>query len=319
MFSNIFTTVEIPFGDDEFYFQNVTAPLQMKSEPQYIDMISRRFPQFIYYFLLLFISIPTVTLANKYKDSVYTVKTIVLDAGHGGDKPGARGATTLEKDIALQVTLKLGKAIEAEIPGVKVHYTRTTDVDVDLYKRIEFANEKKSDLFISIHCNAAPNKRERRRNSKGKYYYVSVPNRTVRGTETLVSGFHRLGEQDAAIRENADILLEENYEENYGGFDPNDPESYIVFSLMKNQFREQSIRLASFIQGEYIRSGRVDRGVQELGLQVLASAGMPAVLTEIGFISNPDEEAYMKSERGRAEIVKNLLDAIKAYKRQVER
>lgn len=270
-------------------------------------------------FLLLIITIPTIATANKYDDPIYKIKTIVLDAGHGGDKPGARGRSSLEKDIALSVVLKLGKAIEAELPGVKVLYTRTTDVDVDLYKRIEFANKNKADLFISVHCNAAAAKRERRRNKAGKYYYVTVPNTTPRGTETLVSGFGRLGEQDAAVRENADMLLEENYEENYQGFDPNDPESYIIFSLMKNQYREQSIKLASFMQQEYTKSGRIDRGVKEQGLAVLAAAGMPAVLTEIGFISNPQEEELMKSNAGQSEIVKNLLNSIKSYKRQVER
>ncbi len=273
---------------------------------------------YFFYFLSLII-FPTVSFANKYQDTVYTVKTIVLDAGHGGNKPGTRGARSLEKDVVLQVSLKLGKAIEQEIPGVKVLYTRTTDIDVDLYKRAEFANKNKADLFISIHCNATPARRVRQKNSKGKYYYTNVQNKTVRGTETFVSGFNRLGEQDAAIRENADILLEDNYEENYKGFDPNDPASYIVFSLMKNQYREQSIRLASFIQDQYVKSGRADRGVQELSLAVLARAGMPAVLTEIGFLSNPDEETYMLSEKGQAEIVKNLVDAIKTYKRQVER
>ncbi|WP_090974557.1 N-acetylmuramoyl-L-alanine amidase family protein [Parapedobacter composti] len=265
-------------------------------------MTYRYFAPYIFCVLFLSITLPTSGFANKYVDSTYAVRTIVLDAGHGGHIPGARGAISLEKNIALQVALKLGKALEAEIPGVKVYYTRTTDVNVELYKRIEFANQKRADLFISIHCNAAPSRRTQ-----------------VRGTETFVSGFHRLGEQDAAIRENADILLEENYKENYSGFDPNDPESYILFSLMKNQFREQSIHLASFIQDQYAKSGRVDRGVQELGLQVLAGAGMPAVLTEIGFISHPEEERYMNSEKGQAEIVKNLVDAIKAYKRHVER
>ncbi|MFC7522860.1 N-acetylmuramoyl-L-alanine amidase [Parapedobacter sp. GCM10030251] len=270
---------------------------------------------YIFRFLAFYLLIPTISFANKYQDSLYTVKTIVLDAGHGGDKPGTKGAISLEKDVVLQVALKLGKAIESEIPGVKVFYTRTTDVDVELYKRIEFANDKKADLFISIHCNATPARK--RRNSKGRYYYVQ--DKTVRGTETFVSGFGRLGEQDAALRENADILLEDNYQENYQGFDPNDPGSYIVFSLMKNQFRDKSIRLASLIQEQYVKSGREDRGVQEQSLAVLARAGMPAVLTEIGFLSNPNEETFMNSERGQAEIVNNLVEAIKAYKRQVER
>lgn len=273
--------------------------------------------------LLSLIVLPTLLFADEPQDSVYSIRTIVLDAGHGGPIPGARGATSLEKDIALQVVLKLGKAIEQEIPGVKVLYTRTTDVNVELYKRIEFANQNRADLFISVHLNAAPERRVRRRNSQGKYYYTRVQNKEVRGTETFVSLFGRLDEQDASLREkaereNQDILLEENYEENYGGFDPNDPASYIILSLMKNRFREQSIRLATLIQEQYVKSGREDRGVQELSLAVLARASMPAVLTEIGFISNPNEETYMKSERGQAEIVKNLVDAIKAYKRYME-
>src|SRR5690606_10682056 len=136
---------------------------------------------------------------------------------------------------------------------------------------------------------------------------------------TFVSGFGRLGEQDAAIRENADILLEDNYEENYQGFDPNDPASYIVFSLMKNQYRDQSIRLASFIHDEHVKLGRVDRGMQEQSLAVLARAGMPAVLTEIGFLSNPNEETYMLSAKGQEEIVNNLVKAIQSYKKHVER
>ncbi|GGC36443.1 hypothetical protein GCM10011386_30720 [Parapedobacter defluvii] len=284
----------------------------------YIDMIKHT-ATYILCFFSLCLFIPTNSFANKYQDTLYTVKTIVLDPGHGGDKPGARGAISLEKDVVLQVVLKLGKAIEAEIPGVKVLYTRTTDIDVELYKRIEFANAHKADLFISVHCNATPIRRIRQRNSKGKYYYVSRQDKTVRGTETFVSGFGRLGEQDAALRENADILLEENYQENYQGFDPNDPGSYIVFSLMKNQFRDKSIKLASLIQDEYVKSGRENRGVQEQSLAVLARAGMPAVLTEIGFLSNPNEETFMNSEKGQAEIINNLVQAIKAYKRQVER
>jgi len=280
--------------------------------------MTKRFIAPFLFFLTLAV-LPSLSLASNHQDSVYTVRTVVLDAGHGGDKPGTRGAKSLEKDVVLQVVMKLGKAIEQEIPGVKVLYTRTTDVDVDLYKRIEFANEHRADLFISVHCNATPDRPVRRRNSKGKYYTVRVQDKTVRGTETFVSGFGRLGEQDAAIRENADILLEDNYEENYQGFDPNDPASYIVFSLMKNQYRDQSIRLASYMQDEYVKLGRVDRGVQEQSLAVLARAGMPAVLTEIGFLSNPNEETYMMSEKGQAEIVNNLVNAIKSYKRHVER
>lgn len=138
------------------------------------------------------------------------------------------------------------------------------------------------------------------------------------GVETFVSGYGRLDEQDVAMRENASMLLEENYQENYDGFDPKDPESYIIFSLMKNQYRDLSIKLATFIQNEYIKAGRLDRGVKEQSLAVLARAGMPAVLTEMGFISNPEEEHYMNSAEGQAEIVENLVNAIKNYKKQIE-
>lgn len=271
---------------------------------------------FLQFVLLLFMG---STLSAQTADQTsgdepnYRIRTIVLDPGHGGAKPGARGTKSLEKDIVLQVTLKLGKAIEEALPDVKVYYTRTTDVDMDLYKRTEFANQKKADIFISIHCNAAPNRRVTRNGRR-----VSVVNTEPHGTETLVLGFDRMGQQDAAIRENADILLEENHQENYD-FNPTDPETFLIFSLMKNQFREQSIKLASAIQKEFASRGRVDRGVKEQSLAVLARAGMPAVLTEIGFLSNPQEEQYMLSEIGQSEIVTNLLNAIKAYKRLTER
>ncbi|MEH6307118.1 N-acetylmuramoyl-L-alanine amidase [Olivibacter sp. CPCC 100613] len=256
----------------------------------------------------------------------FRIKTIVIDPGHGAHDIGARGRTSVEKDIALQIALKLGRSIQSELKDVKVIYTRTTDVFIPLYERIGLANEKKADLFISIHCNSMPSIKKRtvtgyrRRNGKRIPIYktVSTPNTTTRGTETFVSGSGRLAEQDAAIRENASMLLEENYKENYDGFDPKDPESYIIFSLMKNAYRDQSIKLASLIEGEYVKTGRGSRGVKELSLAVLARAGMPAVLTEVGFISNPDEERYLNSAQGQSKIVENLLDAIKSYKRQAE-
>jgi N-acetylmuramoyl-L-alanine amidase len=248
------------------------------------------------------------------EDPSYKIKTIVIDPGHGGNKPGAVGKKSKEKDVVLDVSLKLSKAIEAAFPDVKVYLTRSTDVDVDIYKRTRFANEKKADLFISIHLNAAPYKQVKRGNR-----WVNVVNTEPHGIETYVLGFNNLGSQDAALRENADILLEENYEENYQGFDPNDPESYIIFSLMKNQYREQSIKLATAVQNQLLTSGRHDRKVKESKLAVLMNAGMPAILAELGFISNPKEEDYMLSDVGQEEMVKNLLDAIIAYKRQTER
>lgn len=247
------------------------------------------------------------------------IRTIVIDPGHGGRDAGAVGKLSNEKDIVLQVSLKLGKRIEQDMPGVKVIYTRTTDIYPKLYERPALANKHHADLFISIHCNAAGHTVKRVKNRQGRYVNQRVPNTTARGTETLVCGFSRTGDQDVAIRENASILLEDNYEENYGGFDPNDPSTYIVFQLMKRQYRDQSIKLASYMQNEFTRSDRINRGVKEQSLAVLATAGMPSVLTEIGFISNPEEEKFMMSAEGQRQIVNNLYEAINTYRKNVER
>lgn len=229
--------------------------------------------------------------------------TIVVDAGHGGKDGSTRGLFSREKDVALAVALLLGQTIEKEIPNSKVIYTRTDDVFIPLYERIDIANRAHADLFISIHCNSMPS---------------NMHGRTLsNGVETFVSGSGRLGEQDVAVRENASILLEKDYKDNYEGYNPNDPESYIILSLMKNAYRRQSIKLASLIQQQYIKTGRTDRGVKEQSLAVLAKAGMPAVLTEIGFISNPEEEEYINSASGREEIVQNIKNAILEYKQAI--
>lgn len=258
-------------------------------------------------FTALLLALPLISHSNTTPP--YRIKTIVIDPGHGGEDGATRGAIAKEKELALQVALKLGKAIEDSLKDVKVVYTRTTDVFVPLYERIGLANRVKADLFISIHCNDMP------KSFKGRA--------STKGVETFVSGFHRLDEQNKAIkdiatRENESILLEKNYKDNYDGYDPNDPESVIIFSLMKNAFREQSIKLAVAMQDEYVKVGRIDRGVKEKGLAVLARAGMPAVLTEIGFVCNREEEEYMVSDYGQNEIVTCLLKAIQGYKKQVE-
>ncbi|WP_207426158.1 N-acetylmuramoyl-L-alanine amidase [Pedobacter sp. SYSU D00535] len=229
---------------------------------------------------------------------------IVIDAGHGGADGVTRGLISREKDITLKVALKLGKAIKAKYPSIKVYYTRTSDVQVPLYKRIALANRVKADLFISLHCNSLPS---------------SSKNRSqIRGTETFVSGFNRLKEQDVAIRENASILLEKDYKKNYDGYDPKDPASIIVLSLIKNSNREQSIKVAQLIQKEFRKAGRLDRGVKEQSLAVLAKAAMPAVLTELGFISNPTEEKYMNSWSGQQQLVNCLVNAVEKFKETID-
>jgi len=281
----------------------------------------------IYAFLTVLLLIPFISSGKSLLITPYRIKTIVIDAGHGGQDGATHGAISKEKDVALMTALRLGKAIEEQLKDVKVVYTRTTDVFVPLYERIGLANRVKADLFISIHCNSMPIYKKTvitgyHRNKKGKrvptYSTITSQSTSTSGVETFVSGFGRLDEQDIALRENASILLEKDYKDNYEGYDPKDPESIIMFSFLKNSFREQSIKLATFMQDEYAKTGRIDRGVKEKSLAVLARAGMPAVLTEIGFISNPEEEAYMNSETGQQEIVDCLLKAIQTYKRQLE-
>lgn len=279
------------------------------------------FVLFSLFLFSLFYTLRAGTTGDEKVDATSTmsraVKVVVLDPGHGGKLPGARGALSAEKDIVLDVSKKLKNAIENEIPGVKVLLTRDEDIDVPIYERGRFANRHNADLFISIHCNSA-NSERKVKGRNGRYTTQIVRRPNVKGTETFVCGYNRLGEQDVAIRENADILLEENYKENYNGFDPSDVSTYIVFSLMRRQFRDQSIKLASYMQEEFVSSGRANRGVQELSLGVLAVAGMPAVLTEIGFISNPEEERFMLSEKGQEEIVNNLMIAVKRFKTSME-
>lgn len=279
--------------------------------------------------LIVFISlILATTTSYQAFTQEYKIKTIVLDAGHGGKDGSTRGAYSTEKDVALKTALRLGAAIEANMKDVKVIYTRSTDVFVPLYERIAIANNAKADLFISIHCNDMPMIRSTtvtgyRKGRHGKRIPITESSyrksTSTRGVETFVSGMGRINEQDEVIkRENAAIFLEDNYKENYEGFDPNNAENYIILSLMKNTFRTQSLKLAKLVQDEYVNVGRVNRGVQEKSLAVLARAGMPAILTEIGFISNPDEEDYMNSEAGQLEITNCLLKAIQSYQHKIE-
>ncbi|WP_431295093.1 N-acetylmuramoyl-L-alanine amidase family protein [Pedobacter sp. P26] len=252
--------------------------------------------------LLITILLFSLLVAEKVSAQGYKIRTIVIDPGHGGRKPGASGSFSKEKDISLKVALKLGALLNDEMPEIKVIFTRKTDIDVDLYKRAEIANEANADLFISVHCNSMP-----------------PGNKHIKGVETLVAGSHRLKEQDAAIRENADIKLEKNYKSKYDGYDPGNPSSFILLSLLKNTFRDKSIKFAKLIQNSYIkRDERFSRGVKEQGVLVLQRCGMPAVLTEVGFISNTEEEKYINSQNGQNEIANSILEAIKTYKKNIE-
>lgn len=259
----------------------------------------RSFMKFRYF--LLFVFILCSSTGHSLFAQGYRIKTIVIDAGHGGVKPGAIGKFSSEKNVALAVALKLGKRIEAGLPGVKVIQTRKTDVDVDWYRRAEIANDAKGDIFISIHCNSMP---------KG--------NTTTRGTETFVGAYRRINEMDAGLRENAEIMNDKNYKKKEEAI-ITDPEELIKLSMYKALYRAKSLSLAKLVQKNYTTlNKRVNRGVKEQGVLVLQRAAMPSILTEIGFISNPEEEKYMNSAEGQEEIVNAIFKAIEEYKKEVE-
>ena len=254
------------------------------------------------------------------------VKTIVIDAGHGGHDGGARGKYSSEKDICLDVSLKLGALIEKEIPDVKIIYTRTTDSYPELHARANMANQQNADLFISIHVNSAPAKKGRERTGyryvgKGSkkrkvptYRYYTIPN-PAKGTETYIWGAHKNEDKEVALRENAPMMQEANYKDKYGEVDPNSPE-FIALSLLKTkQFFKRSATLASLVEEEFTKVGRTSRDVKQrqAGIWVLQATAMPSVLVETGFISNKEDEDYLNSEKGQSEIAQCITNAVKSY------
>lgn len=260
------------------------------------------------------------------------VKTIVIDAGHGGKDPGCLGSKSKEKDVALAVALKLGKYLEDNFKDVKVIYTRTTDVFVELEDRALLANKAKADLFISIHCNAAgkpvmikdPKTGKKRakvyRNKKGKLVVVETGNPIPFGTETYVMGLkNEEGKMKVAQRENSAIFYEDDYESKYGGFDPESEESYIIMSNYTSAYVIQSASLAMKIQEEYSnKAGRVDKGVHRQSIWVLWRTSMPSILTEIGYLTNPLEEDFLSSTAGQDYLAKALFRGLRKYKDEVE-
>ncbi len=251
------------------------------------------------------------SFSKKFKPT-FTLKTVVIDAGHGGKDPGCHGAQSKEKDITLAVALKLGKDIEDNFKDVKVIYTRKTDVFVDLQERAEIANRAKADLFICIHCNSACVRDKKRKDD--------ICNDEVHGAETYVMGIkNEKGKLDVAKRENSAILLEDNYVQKYNGFDPNSDESYIIMSMFNDTYLDQSLSFASKIQKQYSSTAdRLDKGVKRASLWVLWRTYMPSVLTEIGFLTNPEEEKFLSSVIGQEDIASSIFKAFKIYKNEME-
>jgi N-acetylmuramoyl-L-alanine amidase len=285
------------------------------------------------YLLFLITAIFLATSFSLYKkNKVGTIKTIVIDAGHGGKDPGCNGVTHKEKDVALAVALKLGKLIEENYKDIRVIYTRTTDIFVELEDRAQIANKAKADLFISIHCNAAgkpvytknpqTGKRQKKtyKNKKGKIMVVEKPNPEPFGTETYVMGLkNEEGKMKVATRENSAIFLEDDYEKKYEGFDPDSPESYIIMSNYTSAYVIQSANLAIKLQDEYTnKAGRINKGVHRQSIWVLWRTAMPSILTEIGYLTNPLEEQFLGSKEGQDYLAKAIFRGFRKYKDEIE-
>nr|WP_321235062.1 N-acetylmuramoyl-L-alanine amidase [uncultured Psychroserpens sp.] len=254
---------------------------------------------------LHYIFVLTALLITSFLTSAYAYQNdsdkfvVVLDAGHGGGDSGNIGNGYKESNIALNIVKQIGKAL-AKNKDIKVIYTRTEDVFVTLRGRAKIANDADADLFVSVHCNAH--------------------NSSANGTETFVLGLHANQRNfEIAKKENEVIFLEADYEKHYEGFDPNSPESFITLSLIQEDYLDQSIRLARYIEDNFkAQQKRKSRGVKQAGFWVLHNTYMPSVLVETGFLTYKKEGAYLNSKNGQSKMSKSITDAILDYKKQLD-
>ena len=261
--------------------------------------MKRELSFFLIVFFFLFFS-----YINSQSNQFLGINTIVIDPGHGGKDPGTLGTgrySATEKDIALDISLKLGSYLNNQYPDLTVIYTRDDDTFVKLSKRAEIANTNQADLFISIHCDA-------------------FTSESVYGTTSYVMGAHKTQSNlEVAMRENSSILLEDNFDIEYSGFDPNEPESYIALTLYQSENINYGLNFASKVQKEFkVKAKRKDRGIKQAGFLVLSRATMPSVLIETGFLTNKSEEDYLNTEKGRIEIATGIFTAVKKYKSELE-
>ena len=250
-------------------------------------------------FLLFLLSI---CFKTGFSQTGLGINTVVIDPGHGGKDPGAISPNNnYEKTVVLKVSLLLGEMIQKNFPDVKVVYTRSDDRFIGLAKRAKIANDIGADLFISIHANA-----------------IEIP--SANGFETWVLGLHKSqAALEVAKFENSAILMEENNEQTYSEFDPNDPDAYIALSMRQNAFLDQSLILANAIQKDSkLKLGLRNRGVKQAGFMVLYRATMPAVLVELGFLSNPRDEKLLISKSGQIKLANHLFEGFKNYKNKYD-
>lgn len=259
--------------------------------------------RYINYILTIFLSISILSTANMHAQTKQMVelKTVVIDPGHGGKDPGTIKGKVQEKNITLSVAKLLGNMIKENYPNVKVLYTRSSDKFVPLDQRAAIANKNKADLFISIHVN-------------------STKSTSARGTETFVMGLDKSNSNmEVCQLENSVLTLEEGYSSKYSGFDPKNPESYIIFSLLQNSHLEQSLIMAEAVQNEF-KNGPIkhNRGVKQAPFLVLWKCTMPSILVELGFLSNPNDYKALTSKSSQVQFAQGIFKAFEAYKKQYD-
>ncbi len=280
---------------------NIFVRLSKMMQNYKITFISRYKMQFNFRFLLIivtFLSVSFVSLSQRSKNALPTIKTVCIDAGHGGKDPGCHGSSANEKTVCLSMALKLGAKIKESFPNVNVVYTRDSDVFVELDDRAKIANKHKADLFICIHANSA---------SPAAY-----------GTETFVLGLHRTeSQQKIADRENSTIYLESDKGSKYKDFDLS-PDAIIARQLQLSIFLDHSINFASKLQQEFKRIGRHDRGVKQAGFIVLYKTTMPSVLIETGFLTNPSDEVFLREDASQDRMASAMFEAFRKYKADLE-
>ncbi len=272
------------------------------------------------------------------------IRTIIVDAGHGimenGGHNGAKGSYSWEDDICLAISKELVKKLHSEWPDIKIVESRPTERITAIHRRAEIANENRGDLFICIHVNAAgPIRRSEQVGTKKVTYYVgkgknrkkktkevpqyryySLPN-PARGAETYIWGSHKTEDKEIAVRENAPMMQEENFKQNYGELNVDSPEFFALSLLKTKQFFKRSATLAGFVQDEFAAIGRVDRDVRQrgVGIWVLQATAMPSILVETGYITDRSEEDYLNSKEGQSETAACVLRAVKTYMNWLER
>lgn len=260
------------------------------------------------------------------------IRTIVIDAGHGGEDPGAKGSYSTEKQVTLEVALKLGKILEENMPDVKVVYTRKTDRFDDPRKKAQIANDNKGELFVSIHCNSTGkirkvtgyktvyHKKGKKKVAVKQPIYAYYPS-NAKGTETYIWATSKNNAKMESLKQNSVIVLDADSEETQQ-LASDDPETFILLNTLRNAYFDQSLRLSTLIEDEFTRVGRISRGARqrnEKGIWVLSATAMPSVLVELGFISNPEEEDYLNSNNGQQELANCIYKAIKRYREELDR